>query len=60
VQSPGGTIINVARFRYDIKRSTDGKSWETVFTAPEEKLKEKDVTWDAAFAVYGKVNKVAK
>ncbi len=58
VQSPDGTIINVARFRYDIKRSTDGKSWETVFTASEKKLKEKDVTWDTVFAVYGKVNKV--
>lgn len=60
VQSPGGTIINVARGRYDIKRSTDGRSWETVFTAPEGKSEEKDVTWDTAFAVYGKVNKVAK
>ncbi len=58
VQSPNGTIINVARFRYDIKRSTDGESWETVFTASEKKLKEKDVTWDTVFAVYGKVNKV--
>ncbi|MBM83786.1 MAG: hypothetical protein CMJ78_24785 [Planctomycetaceae bacterium] len=60
VQSPNGTIINVARFRYDIKRSTDGKSWETVFTAPGGKAKAKDVTWDTAFAVYGKVNKAAK
>ena len=57
-QSPGGTIVNVARGRYDIKRSTDGKSWETVFTAPTSP-EEKDVTWDTAFVVYGKVNKVA-
>lgn len=60
VQSPDGTIINVARGRYDIKRSTDAKNWETVFTAPPGKSEEKDVTWDTAFAVYGKVNKVAK
>ena len=53
-------IINVARGRYDIKRSTDGKSWKTVFTAPASAQKEKNVTWDTAFAVYGKVNKVAK
>lgn len=59
VQSPGGTIINVARFRYDIQRSTDGKNWETVFSAPAGKAEAKDVTWDTAFAVYGKVNKVA-
>ena len=57
VQSTEGTIINVARGRYDIKRSTDGKSWESVFTAPVDP-KEKDVTWDTAFAVYGKVNQV--
>ena len=56
VQSPSGTIINVARGRYDIKRSTDGKRWSTVFTAPEEN----NVTWDTAFAVYGKVNRVAE
>ncbi len=60
VQSPGGTIINVARGRYDIKRSTDGKKWETVFEAPASALKEKDVTWDTAFAVFGKVNGVNK
>ena len=57
VQSPGGTIINVARGRYDIQRSTDGKIWETVFTAPTNP-QDKDVTWDTSFAVYGKVNKV--
>ena len=56
VQSPAGTIINVARKRYDIQRSTDGKTWETVFTAPEKA----DVTWDTAFAVYGRVNRVAR
>jgi len=52
VQSPGGTIINVARKRYDIMRSTDGKNWESVFAAPEE-----DVTWDTSFVVYGKINR---
>ena len=55
VQSAGGTIINVARFRYDIRRSTDGKKWETVFVAPEDAA-QKNVTWDTAFAVFGKVN----
>ncbi len=57
-QSPNGTIINVARGRYDVKRSTDGKNWETVFAAPASAAEKKDVTWDTAFAVYGKVNKV--
>ena len=55
-QSPRGTIINVARGRYDIKRSTDGKNWKSVFNAPDKK----NVTWDTAFVVYGKVNKIAK
>ncbi len=59
-QSPDGTIINVARGRYDVKRSTDGKNWETIFMAPASATAEKDVTWDTAFAVYGKVNKVKK
>lgn len=54
VQSPSGTIINVARGRYDIKRSTDGKTWESVFI-PEQQ----NVTWDFAFAVYGMVNRAA-
>lgn len=53
VESESGTIINVERRRYDIRRSVDGVKWETVFTAPEE-----DVSWDTAFAVYGKVNAV--
>ena len=39
--------------------STDAKTWETVFTAPTSP-EEKDVTWDTAFAVFGKVNAVAK
>ena len=47
----GGTIINVERRRYDIKRSTDGIRWDTVFTAPQE-----DVSWDTSFAVFAKVN----
>lgn len=51
VESERGTIINVERRRYDIKRSTDGVTWETVFTAPKE-----DVSWDTAFAVFAKVN----
>ena len=51
VQSETGTIINVERRRYDIKRSIDGIIWETVFSAPKE-----DVSWDTAFAVYEKVN----
>ena len=59
-QSPNGTIVNVARGRYDVKRSTDGKSWETVFTAPASAASKKDVAWDTAFAVYGKVKKVGK
>jgi hypothetical protein len=54
VQSETGTIINVERGRYDIKRSTDGRAWTSVFTPPEE-----NVSWDTAFAVYGKV-KAAK
>ena len=54
--SDGGTIINVERKRYDIKRSKDGgKTWESVFTAPAE-----DVSWDTAFAVWGKVNAATK
>jgi hypothetical protein len=52
VQSETGTILNVERGRYEIYRSTDGLKWETVFTPPA-----KDVSWDTAFAVYGKVNK---
>ncbi|MDF1755765.1 MAG: sialidase family protein [Verrucomicrobiales bacterium] len=52
VQSEGGTIVNVERRRYDIKRSGDGgQTWESVFTPPKE-----DVSWDTAFAVWGKVN----
>lgn len=53
VESETGTIINVERRRYDIKRSEDGVKWETVLTAPAE-----DVSWDTAFAVYAKVNAV--
>ena len=53
-QSENDTIINVERGRYDIKRSTDGgRAWETVFQAPKE-----DVSWDMAFVVHGKVNRV--
>lgn len=55
VEAESGTIINVERRRYDIKRSDDGETWETVFTAPQE-----DVTWDTAFAVYEKVNAIRK
>tara|TARA_R110002096_G_scaffold59069_4_gene148319 strand:- start:2086 stop:3183 length:1098 start_codon:yes stop_codon:yes gene_type:complete len=52
VESDQGTIINVERRRYDIKRSADsGKTWESVFMAPKQ-----DVSWDTAFAVWGKVN----
>ncbi|MEM7602351.1 MAG: hypothetical protein AAF357_13160 [Verrucomicrobiota bacterium] len=51
VESETGTLINVERKRYDIKRSEDGVTWESVFTAPT-----KDASWDTAFAVYGKVN----
>ncbi|MEZ6088708.1 MAG: hypothetical protein R3C05_11920 [Pirellulaceae bacterium] len=54
VESKTGTIINVERRRYDIKRSTDGKTWNTVFTAPRE-----DASWDTAFAVYAEVNAVS-
>ena len=53
VQSESGTIINVERRRYDIQRSEDGVTWETVFTAPQE-----DVSWDTAFAVSARVNVV--
>ncbi len=53
VSSGNGTIINVERRRYDIKRSTDGVTWETVFTAPT-----KDVSWDTTFAVHEMVNTV--
>jgi len=52
-QAESGTIINVERGRNDIRRSEDGKQWETVFTAPDEE----DVTWDFAFVVAGKVNR---
>ncbi len=48
-----GTIINVERGRYDIKRSVDGLNWENVFTAPQQ-----DVSWDTAFVVHEKVNTV--
>lgn len=53
VEAESGTIINVERRRYDIKRSEDGETWETVFTAPEE-----NVSWDTTFAVYEKINAV--
>lgn len=53
VQSESGTIINVERQRYDIKRSEDGVRWESVFTPPTE-----DVTWDTAFAVFAKINRI--
>lgn len=53
VESETGTLINVERRRYDIKRSEDGVNWESVFTAPVE-----DVTWDTTFAVFEKVNRV--
>ncbi len=53
VEAETGTIINVERRRYDIKRSADGQKWETVFTAPNE-----DVSWDTAFAVHAKVNAI--
>ncbi|MFK7819499.1 MAG: hypothetical protein AB8G99_12340 [Planctomycetaceae bacterium] len=53
VTSGTGTIINVGRGLYDIKRSEDGLTWKTVFTAPK-----KDVTWDMSFAVHQKVNRV--
>ncbi|MCA8995079.1 MAG: exo-alpha-sialidase [Planctomycetaceae bacterium] len=59
VESDGGTLINVERRRYDIKRSQDGMNWETVFAAPVDvAAKEEDVTWDTTFAVFQKVNKV--
>ena len=51
VVGDSGTIINVERRRYDIKRSVDGKTWKSVFKAPKE-----DVTWDTAFAVFQHVN----
>jgi len=52
-ESSRGTLINVERGRYDIKRSEDGTAWESVFVSPEE-----NVTWDTAFAVFEKVNQV--
>ena len=55
VESDSGTIINVERKRYDIKRSQDGVTWGTVFTAPEE-----DVSWDTAFAAWGRVNRATE
>jgi hypothetical protein len=54
-ESESGAIFNVERRRFDIKRSEDGITWKSVFTAPTE-----DVTWDTAFAVYGKVNAIRK
>lgn len=53
VESDKGTLINVERKRYDIRRSRDGVNWETVFVAPSE-----DVSWDTAFAVFERVNRV--
>ncbi len=54
VASEKGTLINVERGRPDILRSTDdGTTWETVQETPKD-----DVTWDMAFAVYGRVNQV--
>lgn len=52
IEGESGTLINVERRRYDIKRSLDGLRWETVFTAPEE-----NASWDTTFAVFEKVNK---
>lgn len=51
VEAESGTIINLERRRYDIKRSEDGVTWETVFQAPKE-----DVTWDTVFGVFERVN----
>ncbi|MCA9085188.1 MAG: hypothetical protein KDA81_14085 [Planctomycetaceae bacterium] len=53
VEGDTGTIVNVERRRYDIKRSTDGITWNSVFTAPVE-----DVSWDTVFAVFEKVNAI--
>ena len=53
VQSDSGTIINVERRRFDIRRSRDGVHWESVFTAPKE-----DVSWDTCFAVSAIVNRI--
>ena len=51
IEGDSGTMINVERNRYDIKRSENGTTWETVFTAPNE-----DVTWDTVFAIFERVN----
>jgi hypothetical protein len=56
IEAETGTIINVERDRYDIRRSTDGgKKWDVVFTAPA-----KDVSWGLALGVYGKVKAPAR
>ncbi|MEZ6123576.1 MAG: hypothetical protein R3C49_10410 [Planctomycetaceae bacterium] len=55
VESDSGTIINVERRRYDIRRSVDGEVWESVFTAPEE-----TVSWDTVFAVAEKINSLSE
>lgn len=52
VEGESGTLVNVERGRYDIKRSEDGVTWESVFEAPSE-----DVSWDTTFAVYQRVNR---
>ena len=55
VEGDTGTLINVDRNRNTIQRSEDGKKWETVHTTDG-----KGPNQSFAFAVYGKVNKVAK
>lgn len=57
VVGESGTIINVERGRQDIRRSTDGRKWDTVLSAPAG-TEPKDPTWSLAYAVTGKVNTV--
>ncbi len=50
LEAETGTIINIERNRYDIRRSTDGQNWTTVFQAPQQ-----DVTWSLSLGVYGRI-----
>ena len=46
--------------RFAVGPSTDdGQTWEIVHTAPVDPA-DKNVTWDTAFAIHGKVNRVSK
>ena len=59
-QSPNGTIVNVPEVVMTSNAAPMGRVGKPYLRAPASAASEKDVTWDTAFAVYGKVKKVGK